>query len=545
MNSKIEIRVINNRIYVRAPYQIKDQLKEIESARWKANIKLWSFAATPIVALKIDSVLPAGYQCDDGFRKLLEQAYKMGESQAMKDADDLPPIPCTRFPAWRHQLQAYWFAHDLPAAMLYMFMGTGKTKVAVDLIINRKHKLVLIACPKSVVSVWPKEFKKHAGNDMYEVLPLSSNDIKKRTEAAKTFVRLQHTLGKQAIIVANYEMIWREPFASWLMTAGVDLVVCDESHRIKAPGSKVSAFLAKLADRVPYRLCLTGTPMPHSPLDVYGQYRFLDKGIFGTSFTKFRARYAVTVPLGDTGALKITGYQNQDELQEKFYSIAYRADQDVLDLPEAVHMTRDVELSAKTMRIYRDLEKDFYAQIDSGEVTISNALTKLLRLQQVCSGYVPSDDGQILHVGDEKADVLADTLGDIDINEPVVVFCRFRQDLDRVREVCEKLGRSYAELSGRCNQLAEWQAGKYNTIAVQIQAGGVGVDLTRACYNIYYSVGCSLGDYEQSLARSHRPGQTRTTFFIHIVATDTVDEKIYRSLEQKKEVVQAILDREV
>lgn len=376
---------------------------------------------------------------------------------------------------------------------------------------------------------------------------MNKGTIAQRMEEAEKFLHLQQVKGNQAIIVMNYEAVWRSPFDSWVLNfAKFDLVVCDESHRIKAAGSKISRYLAKVADRVPFRLCLTGTPMPQGPMDIYGQYRFLDKGIFGTSFTKFRARYAQIVPLGDTGAYKIVGYQNEDELHDKFYSIAYRADRDVLELPEAIHIFREVELEPKTMKIYKGLEKDFYSWIGQGkEVTVSNALSKILRLQQVTSGHIPTDEGDIITVGTEKTEVLADLFEDIPADEPIVVFCRFRHDLDAIKQAAEKVGRTACELSGRCNQLAEWQRGEYNVLAAQIQAGGVGVDLTRACYCIYYSVGHSLGDYEQSLARTHRPGQKRTVFYYHLIASGTIDEKVYKSLQDKKDIVRAILDLEV
>jgi len=435
----------------------------------------------------------------------------------------------------------------ISGAMLNLGMGCGKTKIAVDLIINFKFKRVLILCPKSVITVWPKEFEKHAGHSRWAVLPLNKGTIAQRLEQAEAFLHLQEVKDNQAIIVMNYEAVWRSPFDSWVLNfANFDLVICDESHRIKAAGSAISKYMARLADKVPYRLCLTGTPMPQGPMDLYGQYRFLDKGIFGTSFTKFRARYAQVVPLGDTGAYKIVGYQNEDELHEKFYSLAYRADRDVLDLPEAIHNTREVELEPKTLRVYKNLEHDFYAWIDEGkEVTVSNALAKILRLQQVTSGHIPTDDGDLVTVGYEKAEALADLFEDIPAEEPIVVFCRFRHDLDIIKQTAEKAGRSAGELSGRLNQLAEWQTGKFNVLATQIQAGGVGVDLTRACYCIYYSVGHSLGDYEQSLARTHRPGQQRTVFYYHIIASGTIDEKVYKSLQMKKDIVRAILDREV
>ena len=100
-----------------------------------------------------------------------------------------------------------------------------------------------------------------------------------------------------------------------------------------------------------------------------------------------------------------------------------------------------------------------------------------------------------------------------------------------------------AELSGRRNELDEWQQGDGpEVIAVQIQAGGLGIDLTRARYSIFYSLGYSLGDYEQALARVHRPGQNRKVTHLHLVAPGTVDEHVYDALEQKRDVVEFVID---
>ena len=132
-------------------------------------------------------------------------------------------------------------------------------------------------------------------------------------------------------------------------------------------------------------------------------------------------------------------------------------------------------------------------------------------------------------------------LEDIGAEEPVVVFCRFHGDLDAVHDACKTVGYASLELSGRRDELARWQSGEAQVLAVQISSGGVGVDLTRARYSIYYSLSFSLGEYDQALSRVHRPGQTRSVEHIHLVARQTVDEKILRALEKRAEVIQAIL----
>lgn len=426
-------------------------------------------------------------------------------------------------------------------AMLAMDMGTGKSKVVVDLIVNFGFTRTLIIAPKSVVNVWPNQFRTHAGRPV-TVVALSTGSVAQRAKQAKEAYELAGVQNEPLVLVINYESAWRSAFAEFALSVEWDLVVLDESHRIKAPRGKASMFCAQLGTRAKHRLALTGTPMPHSPLDAFAQYRFLDPSVFGTSFVRFRNRYAV---MGGYGGHEVVGFQNEDELNEKFYSRAYRVTKDVLDLPPVVHTTRTCTLSATTRRLYNQLETNFWAEVESGEVTAANALTKLLRLQQVTCGFVRDDEGNTTQVGTEKRELLADVLEDIPADEPVVVFARFQNDLDTIREVAEAQGRRYGELSGRRNDLTanSTMPEDIDLLAVQIQAGGVGVDLTRARYVVYYSLGFSLGDYEQSLARSHRPGQERTVTYIHLLAEGTVDERVYTALKNRKEVVQDILER--
>ena len=125
----------------------------------------------------------------------------------------------------------------------------------------------------------------------------------------------------------------------------------------------------------------------------------------------------------------------------------------------------------------------------------------------------------------------------------MVVFCRFTRDIQTVHEVAAKLKQTSLELSGRYNQLARWQDGEAPILAVQTQSGGVGIDLTRARVAIYYSLGLSLGDHLQSLARIHRPGQTRNVVYYYLLAEGTIDEKVSKALQSRKEVIEEILKR--
>jgi SNF2 family DNA or RNA helicase len=425
------------------------------------------------------------------------------------------------FKPWGHQSAAADWARGRAASMLALDMGTGKTLTAL-------LSLDALARPVRVVDI-------------------SSGPSAKRAETLS--YALSHAGGDTLIAVVNYDSVWRGKLGTVIDGVRWGAIVLDESHRIKAPGGRASRWLARLAARCPMakRLCLTGTPMPHSPLDLYGQFRFLDPRVFGTSFAKMRARYAVCDMRFPS---KVKHWINQEELSSKLDEHSWRVTADeVLDLPDAIHETISVELSANTLAFYRTLEKRMVAEIERGSVTVSNALTHLLRLQQATSGYTVLDNGSQT-VGAEQIDgvpdkrkALSDWLEDLPRDEPVVVFARFRCDLDQIRSAAEDAGRLYSEVSGTTKTLEEWQAGKTSVIGVQVQSGGAGIDLSRSAYCVYYSVGFSLGDYEQSLARLRRPGQTRCVRYYHMVATKTVDEDVYAALKERRDVIDVVLSQ--
>lgn len=443
----------------------------------------------------------------------------------------LAPAPPATGGLWRHQAEALDFCLNRPASLLHVGMGAGKTRVALERILRRGHRRTLVVCPLSVVPAWVRQAELHTPDLL--AVPLGRGSVAQKRAAAERAL----TSRRQVVCVINYESVWREPFGEWAMRAGFDLVIPDEAHRLKAAGSQVSRYFARLRQFVPERLALSGTPLAHSPLDAYGLFRFLDPSIFGTSFVRFRARYAV---MGGYENRQVVAWINQGDFQRRFSSITYHADRSVLDLPAVQHLERTFELPPEARRAYRELRDEFVTELDAGIVTVSNALSKLLRLQQVTSGYLPLEDGVArLHSG--KEGLLVELFDELEPREPVVVFCRFIEDLAAVHRAAEAAGRTCSELSGRRRELEEWQEGRSDVLAVQINAGSEGIDLTRACYAVYYSNSFSLATYEQSLARVSRPGQTRPVTYVHLICDGTVDRKVYAALRQRREVIDSIL----
>jgi SNF2 family DNA or RNA helicase len=435
---------------------------------------------------------------------------------------------------WRHQRDAINLLAPLKAGGCYFEMGAGKTRVALELLRLWSPGFTLVVAPKAVLPVWQREAVKHFNGDFS--VTILNGSLPARTKQAQQACR-----HKGSIVVTNYEAVWREPLATLLMQTIPGAIILDEAHKIKAPGGKASRFLSRLGKLSRRRLALTGTPLPHSPLDCYSLYRFLDPSIFGYSFVRFRARYAT---MGGFQQHQVIGWTNLEELHAKMYSIACRVrSEDVLDLPDTLDETLTFELSSKARKLYRDLEKDLVAEIESGQVTAANAMVKLIRLQQLTGGWLSPDDPESRpeQVDTGKAEVLKELIEGMG-QEQVVVFCRFHRDLDSIHAVCKSLGVESAELSGRKNELPVWEQWKAQVLAAQLQSGGLGIDLSQARYCCYFSHGFSLGDYMQSRARVHRPGQTRKVTYYHLCAAKTVDEKVMKALEKRSDLVKYVVD---
>jgi SNF2 family DNA or RNA helicase len=537
------------RILLRAPFANLLLCKRVPGASWDSKRRVWTYPATPQHARLIRSTIPR-LQVSAEFETLLAPRPDAGGEAAPPPARVEEPQPEIEIPAelktkpWRHQIEAFRFAMErlergAGASLLALEMGVGKTLVALMILAAIAARRILICCPLRVVPVWEQQIERHLDLPLIAVsMDDNVGSVAKKKRLAEEKLKLAEVTDRPLAVIINYDSVWRAPFAEWAEKQQWDLIIADESHRLKAPGGKASLAFKRLRARAKARLALTGTPLPHGPLDAYAQFRFLDPRIFGPSFAAFRQKYAV---MGGFQRKQVTGFQQLDEFEALMRTITFRVSKDVLDLPPETHMTYECQLSAEALRVYRDLEEDFVAEVRNGRVTAANAMVKLLRLQQFSGGWAKTDDGQYHRVDSAKQDLLADTLEDIGPGEPVVVFCRFHTDLDAVHEAAKSAGLQSLELSGRRDELKRWQEGEAQVLAVQISAGGVGVDLTRSRYSLYYSLSFSLGEYDQALSRVHRPGQTRPVEHIHLVARNTVDRKIIRALEKRAEIVEAIL----
>lgn len=451
---------------------------------------------------------------------------------------------------WKHQKEALKYLLPRDFGALYTDMGSGKTKIMIDLIVNRGWERTIIVGPKKACRVWKGEVAKHAPNANLRIIELWDVAGKDKVNTLKKN-SLKGQIG-QEIVIINYESIWREPIRTFFLNKyKPTTIICDESHKIKSPSSKCSRFLTLLGKRVDYRYLMTGTPLAQSPLDIYAQYRFLQPEIFGTNFGNFKNKYANMVPMpgGFSILNKSDPYKNLDILQKKMYSCAFNVEVE-LNLPPTQDIVYEFDLSTKAQKYYKQIKAEGVLELKEGYLDTGNILAIITRLQQLTSGYLPITDEEgkvtITEIDDSRQVALKELLEDIPKEEPIVIFCKYKKDMKNVNAIVHALGRSSSEVSGRVDELDKWVGGETDVLVVQISSGAEGIDLTRARYNIYYTLTHSLAQYKQSRKRTHRPGQTRPVVYYKMVAKmkkgKTIDEQIVDSLNKNENIINSIMD---
>lgn len=281
---------------------------------------------------------------------------------------------------------------------------------------------VLIIAPTSVVAVWPKEFDEAA--DFPVTCRTLLGDKRSRLKALSDLEKYRYPKLKVAVI--NYESTWREGVFEALKEFHADMIICDESQRIKTHNAQQSKAIHELGDEAKYKLILSGTPVQNDAIDIWSQYRFLDRTVFGDSYYAFRGRYAV---MGGFNNKKIVGYKDLDGLVRKEHSIAFRiTKEEAIDLPEQTFETRQIAMTKKERNLYDALRRDSYAELaNGGQITATTVLTKLLRLQQLTGGFLVKDDAERPEqVSTAKLDALKDIILDyvIGAGRKLVVFAR-------------------------------------------------------------------------------------------------------------------------
>ena len=535
-----------------------DKLKKTGMLRWNKAARTYSAPVTLDLLDVLAQIFPLPDTVEVERRRLAGIARQLDAQRAAAE-----PVPLTAYPVraklFRHQVRAANMAliqlSSKPSTGfgLLFEMGCGKTLTAIAIMgaLYCQHRItrVLVVAPSSVCSVWPHDLAAFAAFP-YEVRVLLG-EKKQRLEALHSLTDYPNTANRLLVAVINYEATHREGIFEALDGYAADLIICDESQRIKNPRAAQSRAVQMLGDRAACRLILSGTPVQNSVIDLYSQYRFLDPGVFGANFYAFRNRYC---QMGGYGGHEVVGFQQMDELVRKEHSIALRVTKaECLDLPGQTFVRRYVQLEPAARRLYAQIARASCAELENGEhVTASIVLTKLLRLMQLTGGFVQADGGDRPRpAGSAKLDALADILEDYvqEAGQKLVVFARFRPEIAAICQLLEQRGIRYGRIDGEVpmdqrGTIVETfqQDPGVKVFVAQIQTAGLGITLHAASAAVFYSLDFNYANYAQALARIHRIGQAQPVTYIHLLAEHTVDDQVLDALERKEDLARTIVD---
>lgn len=432
------------------------------------------------------------------------------------------------FRLYRHQQIALSYMRLYPSYALFMEQGTGKTLPclcrALELIRQGKIQTFLIVAPKSTMGAWTRDVWLFDEEDRQLLL--------------------------SDMTVVNYEAVWRKtPLDSrWKSSKNYnpdvcgdynrrwDMIVLDESHKIKDRRSKQSIMCHKLALSAAYRYILTGTPICNGSVEnIWSQFTFLQpyvgrsgaicSKIFGGSYYDFLNRYAVL-----NQWYQPYKYLHVDEVQAIMKRYSYRVlKKDCLDLPDKLpDEVYSIELKDK--KRYKELHN--FSTLEEFDLIAGNSLVRQIKLRQFCSGFLNAD-GNCIEIPCEKYDELADYLDGWE--KKLVIFAEFKESIRRICKILSVKQIKHIVLGGEQKDKEIWKQFQTDesirVIVCQYKSANAGIDLYAADTILYFEPTISSNVLEQSRDRIHRIGQTQKCSYVHFITEGTIEVAIYKALQ--------------
>lgn len=413
-----------------------------------------------------------------------------------------------------HQKRALEQTADMNRVAYYLDMGLGKTFVGSEKMIQLDESINLVICQKSKVDDWINHFMEYYPH-------YSTHDLTNKTDFTKFFSDLNWSDHRVGVI--NYELAFRRPELKKLN--GFTLML-DESSLIQNETAKRSKFILKLdAKNV---ILLSGTPTAGKYEKLWSQIHLL-----GWSISKdlYWQQYVETEIIDDEGypIKMVKGYKNVERLKKKLrqHGAVFMKSNEVFDLPEQVFTDNYVHV----MREYRKFKKTCLVTIEDHELVGDTTLTKMLYERMLCGQYCQSKLAAFRSIIESTED-------------RVIVFYNFDGELQKLREIAEDLDRPISIVNGKTKDLAAYETEENSVAFVQYQAGAMGLNLQKSNKIIYFTPPLSSELYEQSKKRTHRIGQERSCFYYRLICKNSIEGKIYDTLEMRRDYTDKLFEND-
>ncbi len=436
-----------------------------------------------------------------------------------------------------HDYQKYVtdFILNHPVAAVFLDMGLGKSVITLSAIFDlcldsfEVHKVLVIAPLRVARDTWPDEIRK------WDHLRSLTYSVAVGTEAERKAALTQ----KVSIYLINRENI------QWLIEESglpfdYDMVVIDELSSFKSYQAKRFRSLLKVRPTVKRIVGLTGTPSSNGLMDLWGEFRILDLGKrLGRFITHYRNAYFL--PDKRNGQV-VFSYKPREGAEEEIYSaisditISMKA-VDHLKMPECVMNEVKVTLSEKERKTYDTMKADLVVSLGDEEIDAGNAAALANKLSQMANGAVYGEDKRVFPIHERKLDALEDLIEAAN-GKPVLVAYWFKHDLERIQK------RFKVREIKTSRDIVDWNNGRIPVAVIHPASAGHGLNLQAGGSTlVWFGLTWSLELYQQTNARLWRQGQKSETVVIHhIVAENTIDERIMNALRKKDKTQSALID---
>lgn len=476
-----------------------------------------------------------------------------------------------RLPPFDHQLEElknYAFARN---RFMPWEMGSGKSKLCIDTasLMWRKRYIdtVIVVAPNGVHRNWysdelgkhlPLDVEPHTYSVCYQTNKANTKYHQKELKRA-----MEHT--GLSWVCMSYDAVKTKKgfvYISSLLGLRDVLLVVDESHYVKTPKADITMKLRTLARVAKFRRVMTGTPTDGNPFDLYSQIAVCDPSFWPKqgfrTFAEFKARYGVFIrklnprfrhlgpPRNKKEELQRTypelvSYRNLDELHGRIKPLGKRISKDILNLPEKLYTKRYVTMTKEQRAAYDEMREYACTFMDGEACTTQLALSTLMKLHQITSGFIKMDSGEIKTFPgtNPRLEAVRDIVSSA--QHKVIIWATFTHNIDQL--MAELKEYNPLRYDGSVNEEEKFRAkrlfqndDKYRVFIANPLAGAEGLTLIEAKTAVYYSNNFRLIKRQQSEDRNHRIGQKNSVLYVDMIAEDSIDQKIVKALRDKFDI---------
>lgn len=524
-NSRGKYIRLNEREFLLLSDNLRKQLARLEAVavKQRGKMQLTSFQAGLLGSDVLNGELTI--RCDEHLEKLRKKVAEARNYRAK--------VPVSLKATLRsYQIEGFQWIARLnqwgAGACLADDMGLGKTLQSIAYLLLMASKgASLVVAPASVVSNWRKELARFAPT----LLVYTLNDCEDRKAC------LQQA-GKQAVVLSSYGLLISEQ--ENLVNKSWNVVCLDEAHTIKNRDTKTSACVMQLQSK--HRIILTGTPIQNHLGELWNLFQFINPGLLG-NYEHFLHKFIQPIE-------QEHDKQRQLQLNRIVHPFMLRrTKQEVVEeLPDKEDIVVPVELSEEEMAVYEIIRQRAKQLVEEGGEQVNVAtLAEITRLRQAacCASLAEKKwRGKC-----SKIDQLLELMAELkEGGNRALIFSQFTSFFKLICKALDEAGENYLYLDGstsvkqRETLVQEFQEGDCPFFLISLKAGGLGLNLTRANYIIHLDPWWNPAVEQQATDRAYRIGQTQKVTAYHLIASHTIEEKILRLHENKRNLADALLE---